>query len=80
MKFKYNKEDDILSILFNKKDIYTAEQEGDVIVHFSSKNEMVLIEILDASRFLKQVFRSIPRKVMQSMFFPASTPSIAFKK
>lgn len=62
MKFKYSKEDDVLMIELNKKPIDYAEQSGDLIVHFSPKREAVLIEILDASRFLKEAFKTSAAK------------------
>lgn len=71
MNFKYNKEDDILMIELNDKNIDYAEQSGDLIVHFSPKREAVLIEILSASRFLKQAVTQLPKKVFQNII-PAS--------
>lgn len=71
MKIKYNKEDDILMIELNDRNIDYAEQSGDLIVHFSPKREAVLIEILNASRFLKQAVTQLPKKVFQNTI-PAS--------
>lgn len=68
MKFKYNKEDDVLMIELNKKPIDYAEQSGDLIVHFSPKREAVLIEILDAAKFLKQSAQVLPVKVRHDIF------------
>lgn len=73
MKFKYNKEDDVLMIELNKKPIDYAEQSGDLIVHFSPKREAVLIEILDASDFLKETAQALPVKVREDIF---SGPSV----
>lgn len=67
MKFKYNKVDDVLMIELNDKNIDYAEQSGDLIVHFSPKREAVLIEILSASRFLKQAVSGLPKKVFQNI-------------
>lgn len=71
MKFKYNSEDDILMIELNDKNIDYAEQSGDLIVHFSPKREAVLIEILNASHFLKRAVTKLPKKVFQDII-PAS--------
>lgn len=73
MKFKYSKEDDVLMIELNKKSIDYAEQSGDFIVHFSPKREAVLIEILDASQFLKGTASVLPIKIRRDIFegFPA---------
>ena len=59
MKIKYEKEDDVLMIEFNDKPIDYAEQSGDLIMHFSPKREAVLLEILDASKFLKKTSEAI---------------------
>ncbi|OGC52070.1 hypothetical protein A2982_02520 [candidate division WWE3 bacterium RIFCSPLOWO2_01_FULL_39_13] len=71
MNFKYSKEDDILMIELNNKPIDYAEQSGDLIVHFSLKREAVLIEVLEASKFLKQASKILPQevkdKVLQSV-------------
>lgn len=80
MKFKYNKEDDILLIELNDQNIDYAEQSGDLIVHFSPKREAVLLEILDASLFLKQATMKLPKNIIQSIASSPSLPSIAFKK
>jgi uncharacterized protein YuzE len=70
MKVHYNKEDDILMIEFNNKPIDYAEQSGDLIVHFSPKRELVLLEILDASKFLKKTSQVFPDKVRQQVLAP----------
>ncbi|OGK16184.1 hypothetical protein A2690_01960 [Candidatus Roizmanbacteria bacterium RIFCSPHIGHO2_01_FULL_39_12b] len=80
MKFKYNKEDDILLIELNDQNIDYAEQSGDLIVHFSPKREAVLLEILDASVFLKQAAMQLPKNIVQSILPRSTSPSIAYKK
>lgn len=77
MKFKYNKEDDILLIELNDQKIDYAEQSGDLIVHFSPQREAVLLEILDASQFLKQAAAKLPKKVLETIV--PVFPSIAHK-
>lgn len=67
MKFKYNKQDDVLMIELNKQPIDYAEQSGDLIVHFSPKREAVLLEILDASQFLKNTARVFPKSVREGI-------------
>lgn len=71
MKFKYNKEDDILMLELNDKKIDYAEQTGDLIVHFSPNREAVLLEILDASKFLQQAVTKLPKKVLESFILPS---------
>ncbi len=68
MKLKYNKTDDVLMILLNKKRIDYAEQNGDLIVHFSPKREAVLLEILDASQFFKKAAKTLPVKLKNDIF------------
>ena len=55
-------------IELNQKPIDYAEQSGDLIVHFSPKREAVLLEILDASKFLKETSTVLPSEVKQQMF------------
>ena len=76
MKFKYNKEDDVLMIELSKAPIDYAEQSGDLIVHFSPKREAVLLEILDATNWLKNMGKSIPAKIKQELW-PQSSVSVA---
>lgn len=67
MKVKYNKQDDVLMIEFNKKPIDYAEQSGNLIMHFSPNREAVLLEILDASKFLKETSSAFPQKIRQQV-------------
>lgn len=67
MKLKYNKEDDVLMIELNQGPIDYAEQSGDLIVHFSPKREAVLLEILDASQFLKKAAKTLPARIIQDI-------------
>lgn len=67
MKFRYDKEDDILMVWLANKKVDYAEQSKNVIMHFSKDNKPVLMEILDASQFLKQTSQALPQKVRQSV-------------
>ncbi len=67
MKHRYDKEDDVLMIWFSKDPIDYAEQVKNIIVHYSKERRMVLMEILNASKFLKETSRSLPRKVKQEI-------------
>jgi len=54
-KIKYDSESDVMSLeLLNKGQIDFASELGNFIVHFTKNNIPVLIEILEASKFLKQ--------------------------
>jgi len=65
MKLKYNEEDDVLVITLKEEPLsYGEEISEDIIVHYSGNDELVEVEILDAS----EIFRSerelvIPEKV-----------------
>jgi len=67
MKFRYDKEDDILMVWFDNKKVNYAEQTRNVIMHFSKDNKPVLMEILEASKFLKQTSQVLPQKVRQQV-------------
>ena len=78
MKFNYNKKDDVLLIEWNEKKIDYAEQSGSFIVHFSPRREAVLLEILDASTFLKQAVVKLPKSMLRNIISFAS-PSLSSK-
>ena len=67
MNFKYNKEDDILMVELNDNPIDYAEQSNNLIVHFSPKREAVLLEVLSASKFLKQASKSLPQNIKEEV-------------
>lgn len=60
MSVKYYNEDDILVIKLSKTPYDFAEKEGDFIVHFSKDNRPVRIEVLNASKFIKETSSSLP--------------------
>ncbi len=53
MKMRYDQEDDVLMIWLSDQRVEYAEQEKNMIVHFSKADQPVLVEILNASAFLK---------------------------
>ena len=54
MKLKYNLEDDVLVITLKDEPLsYGEEVSENVIAHYSDKDELIEIEILDASKFLR---------------------------
>lgn len=67
-KFSYESEDDVLNIWLSRKRIDYAEQSGDIIVHFTVNHEPVYIEILDASRFLREQSKALPKEVKEAVF------------
>lgn len=71
MKVKYYKKDDILSVRLSNKPIDYAEESNWVIVNFTKDNKPVSIEILDASRFLVEQAKALPRETKRSVFATA---------
>lgn len=67
-KFIYEEEDDVLNIWLSHKDIDYAEQQGDVITHFTKERELVYIEILDASKFLREEAKALPKEIKETLF------------
>jgi len=53
-KAKYSKDVDALLIELSDDDIAYAEDEGQVILHYSNNENLVLIEILDFKQFMSQ--------------------------
>ncbi len=51
-KIRYSKAEDILLIELSDKPIEHAEDEGQIIVHFTKDDEPVLIEVFDAKEFV----------------------------
>lgn len=63
MKVKYYEDADLLSFRISNNPYKYAKQNGDVIVHYSESREPVLIEIVNAAKFLKNTTRMLPKKV-----------------
>lgn len=68
MKAKYYEDADLLSFKISNKPYKYAEQKGDVIVHYSKNKEPVLIEIVNAAKFLKETNKSLPKKVQKQIW------------
>ncbi len=68
MRIRYDKEDDALMIWFSREAVDFAEQKKDVIAHFSKKNKLALLEILEASKFLKEASDVFPPNIKQRVF------------
>jgi len=58
-KIKYSRDADALLIELSDKPIDYAEEEGQIIVHFTKDGEPVLIEILDAKEFVLSSMTSV---------------------
>jgi hypothetical protein len=68
MNITYHKESDVLAITLSEEPIKYAEQTGDLVVHFSPKRHAVLLEFLDASKFLTKLIATIPSKILSRIF------------
>ena len=58
-KITYNKDSNILLIELSEKPIDYAEEEGQIIIHFTKDEEPVLLEILDAKEFVMNTLSSL---------------------
>lgn len=65
IKTRYDKEDDALMLFMGRGKIDDAQQTGNVIAHFSKSGKLLLLEILEASKFLKEASRAFPSKIRQ---------------
>lgn len=59
MKIRHNREEDILLIeMQTAGTVDHAEQTGSVIAHFNAEDQLLLLEILDASDFLSAALKA----------------------
>ena len=72
MSAKYYKEDDLLVIKLSKKPFVAAEKLGSFIVHYDNKKQPVSVEILNASKLLKESSKALPKDVRQTIFAAAN--------
>ena len=70
MKVKYYKEDDLLVVKLASRPFKAAEKIGSFIVHYDDKREPVLLEILNASKFLSKAAKIWPRKPVDHSLIP----------
>ena len=59
MKYKYDKETDIMTITLDKGKPDFAEQKGNIITHYDKENKPIELEILDASKTTKEMLKAI---------------------
>jgi len=64
---RYDKENDVLMIFLGKGKIDDTQQTGNMIAHLSKKGEILLLEILNASKFLKETSAAFPTKVRRQV-------------
>jgi hypothetical protein len=53
-KISYSKDVDALLVELSEEPIAYAEEEGQVILHYSQDEKLVLVEILDFRRFMSE--------------------------
>ena len=75
-KISYESEADVLTVEASNKSIDYAMEMGNVVVHFTKKDEPVLFEILDASKFFTKA-KHIMEKSGAFKFFPNKKPIFA---
>jgi len=68
MKVKYYPEDDFMSLKMSDAPYDYAEKIGSFIVHYSSDKEPVMLEILNASQFLRETIDALPYPMVDNIF------------
>jgi hypothetical protein len=61
LKVKYEAKDDVLTYEVSDEPIEYAEEMDSVIVHFTKAGKPVLLEVLDASKFLAKSIQATKR-------------------
>ena len=61
MKYKYDRETDILLIQLSEDKPDFGEQEGNIVTHYSKIGKPIEIEILDARSTVKKLIEAINR-------------------
>lgn len=66
-KISYEKEADVLRVELGKAPIDYATELGPLIVHFSKKGLPVYVEILEASKFLRETEKAFVREGVMAL-------------
>ena len=67
MNVKYYRQDDLLVIKLSKKPFKVAEKVGSFIIHYDVQKEPVLLEILNASKLLRETSKALPVDVREKI-------------
>ena len=67
MKAKYYSEDDLLVLKLSDKPYDYADKIGTFIIHYTKSKEPVLLEILNASKFLKETAEALPYSTLDKI-------------
>ena len=65
-KIDYEPEADVLTLKLSGQKIDYAKEVGNFVIHFTEKNIPVLIEILEATSFLKKANNLLPKSVFST--------------
>lgn len=68
-RMSYEPEADVFSIEMSGKPIDHAKEVGNIVVHFTKQDVPVLIEILEASKFLGKIKNVIETKQLRKLAF-----------
>lgn len=79
MKAKYYEDADLISWRISNKAYEHASRSGDFVVHFSKDDEPVLIEILNASKFLKETNNLLPKRIQNEVLPQLASTSVAHR-
>lgn len=79
MKAKYYEDADLISWRLSKKPYEYASRSGNFIVHYSKDDEPVLVEILNASKFLKEANQSLPKNIQRQVIPQEGYPAVAHR-
>ena len=60
MRARYYPEDDLLVLRMSDQPYEHAEKLGTFIIHYTKAGEPVMLEILQAARFLKEATEALP--------------------
>lgn len=70
-KISYEPEADVLMFEITNQPVDYAKEVGNIVVHFTKHNTPVLIEILEATKFLTKAQKLLGRRAAQKQISPA---------
>lgn len=79
-KIKYSPDVDILMIQLSDKKVDDSYDVGDSIVQVDEKGEPVIVEIFNGKKHLKELGKSVPKKIQDSIWSQNTTVAHQIKK
>jgi len=61
-KIKYDSEADVVLIFEEEGRLDYADEAGDMIIHYAKDGKIIMIEILNASRFISKLVETLAKK------------------